>query len=452
MTVALARRLVWEGVVAPEEANAALHAHATRRIAFLRALVESHPELIERLDAELSPGTPSSTRALVPDPEILARLPAGLCSALLALPIGRDPMTAAVRVAVADASDTHVAAEIQFHLRAPVELVPVSLSAVLVALGHRSAPADSRSGRTPAFGTQLLMPASSSRAAGSEPLPSSMQPSHAAAGPPRSETPAEPIELRPSAPPIPLVRVSPEAARPPATVKGVAPQAKGSSGFAAPVVVPPRSPAAAVEPVISLTRPKSLAPPAKSAPNAEVPSSPVSSGPSTARMPTSADGQALAQVPAPDPEQALRDLAEAESPDDVARALTEGLTAVAQKVVVLAVRGKVYEGREASDPATRALVRSLVVSGDRPSALLTAVQTGSYLGPIPQTPVHAELSRLLGDPEGEIAVGSVAISGRVALLYVLSGLETAYLATRRSAELGQAAGRALERIVRERKK
>jgi hypothetical protein len=129
-----------------------------------------------------------------------------------------------------------------------------------------------------------------------------------------------------------------------------------------------------------------------------------------------------------------------------------GLSRVARKVVVLAVRGKVFEGRDTNDDSARDSVRALVISGDRPSVVLTAMQTGQYAGPIPQTLVHQELSRILGNPNDDIAVGSVTVSGRAALVYVAAGLDTAYLATRRGEELAQAASRALERIVRGRKK
>ena len=89
---------------------------------------------------------------------------------------------------------------------------------------------------------------------------------------------------------------------------------------------------------------------------------------------------------------------------------------------------------------------------DRPSILLTAVQAMAYVGSIPSTPAHETLSRVLGNPDGEIAAGAVMVSGRAALVYVMAGLETTYLATRRGSVLAEAAGKALARIVRERKK
>jgi hypothetical protein len=147
-----------------------------------------------------------------------------------------------------------------------------------------------------------------------------------------------------------------------------------------------------------------------------------------------------------------QELDEAKTPEEVVTVLARGLSRVARRVIVLAVRGKVFEGRDANDDATRAAIRSLVVSSDRPSVLLTAVQSGSYLGPIPETRVHADLARPLAGFTDQIAVGTVLVSGRAALVYVMAGFDTAYLATRRAQELALTCGKTLERIVRGRRK
>ncbi|HVU03130.1 MAG TPA: hypothetical protein VHE30_15325 [Polyangiaceae bacterium] len=420
MTVTLARRLVWEGVVTPEDVNAALGAHVRERIPFLRALVQRAPVLLSRLEGELGQARASMPPPILPDDTLVNALPHGLVETLLAIPVSRDPTTGTVRVLVADASDGHVATEISFHLGAPVELVAAPLRQLLEAV-RRSEPPPAR-GRTPLFGVRAVErpPSSVPRAAVT-----------------RSATPM-PAEARPSEPPIPLVRVASDIPAGPTTVKGVAPQAAGAS-YASGVVVPKRSATPAAEPIIQLTRTKSLVPAANASD---------SSPPDTlAGQPAPSPRSAPASLEAP-----LQELAEAKSAEDVVAILARALGAAARRVLVLAVRGKVFEGREASDPSLTDSVRLLVVSADRPSVLLTASQTGQYVGPVPQTLVHQELFRLLGEPEGDIAVGSVAVSGRSALLWVAAGLDTAYLATRRGSALGDAAGKALERIVRDRKK
>lgn len=414
MTVALARRLVWDGVVGAEEADRALHAHVTRRIAFIQALLESHPDLISRLEAELGGRRPGSSTAIIPDPEMLRRLPPGLCETLLAVPVGRDPRTGAASVLAADPSDPHIAEEFSYHLASPVEVARAPIRAVLVAVAERLEAAAGSTG-TPAFGTQILDPTQA--------------------------------KANPSERPIPLVRVSAELPRAPATVKGVAPQGS-SSGHVSPVVVGAGTATRATsEPIIELTRAKSLAPPATVK----------GTGPSAApSAPDSATGEdasyGASGPPTPVDDSRREELDNAKTPEDVVSVIVRGLSRVARRVLVLAVRGKVFEGRDANDDATRAAIRTLVVSADRPSVLLTAVQTGSYLGPIPETRVHADLARPLAGFTEQIAVGTVLVSGRAALIYVIAGFDTAYLATRRAQDLAAASGKALERIVRGRRK
>lgn len=412
MTVALARRLVWDGIVSLDEANQALHSHVTRRVAFLQALLEANSELAPRLEAELGGARPALSTVVIPDRELSRRLPPGLCSALLAVPVGRDLRTGAIKVLAPDPSDPHIAEEFSYHLGAPVEVGRAPLQAMLLAVAAHAEGETGPSG-TPAFGTQVSIPL------------------------------AQP---NPSEPPIPLVRVSGEAAKAPATVKGVAPQ--GSvSGFVAPVVVGGRSSTRpATEPIIQLTRAKSLAPPATVKGTGPA-GSPDSGGPSGA--PTE---EAESGPPTPLEDSRREEFEAAKTPEEVTSVIVRGLSRVARRVLVLAVRGKVFEGRDSNDEVTRAAIRGLVVSADRPSVLLTAVQSGRYLGPVPETRVHADLANLLGGVTDQIAVGTVLVSGRAALIYVLAGFDTAFLATRRAEELGQAAGKALERIVRQRRK
>jgi hypothetical protein len=416
MTVALARRLVWGGVVAPEDADQALHSHVTRRIAFLQALLESHPELVPRLEAELGAGRAGSSTAIIPDREMLRALPPGLCTTLLAVPTGRDPRTGAIRILAADPSDPHIAAEFAYHLDAPVEVGRAPIAAVLAAVAERLE-ADAASSGIPAFGTQVLT----------------------------QGTPS------PSERPIPLVRISAELPQPPATVKGVAPQGS-ATGHVSPVVVHTGTSNRPVsEPIIELTRAKSLAPPA-TVKGTGPGTAPLGTAPNSVAPSDSGDGHGASGPPTPVEDSRREELDEAKTPEEVVSVLVRGLNRVARRVLVLAVRGKVFEGRDANDDATRAAIRSLVVSSDRPSVLLTAVQTGSYLGPIPETRVHADLARPLAGFTDQIAVGTVLVSGRAALVYVIAGFDTAYLATRRAQELALACGKTLERIVRGRRK
>jgi MshEN domain len=415
MTVALARRLVWDGVVAPEEANLALLAHVMLRVSFLQALLEHNSELAPRLEPELGAMRPGVSTVVIVDRELMRRLPAGLCSTLLAVPVGKDPRTGATKVLAADPSDPHIAEEFSYHLGGPVEVGKAPLRAMLLAAAQTLESEVGPTG-TPAFGTQVLSD-----------------------GPKPSQ----------SEPPIPLVRVSAEAARGPVTVKGVAPQGT-STGYVAPVVVGAgTSHRPTSEPVIELTRAKSLAPPVTV--KGTGPGSAPASDPHSASA-GAPSGESETGPLTPIEDSRREEFEQANTPEEVTSVVVRGLARVARRVLVLAVRGKVFEGRDANDDASRSGIRNLVVSADRPSVLLTAIQSGSYVGPVPETRVHGDLARLLGGFTDQIAVGTVRVSGRAALVYVMAGFDTAFLATRRAAELAQVAGNALERIVRKRRK
>jgi hypothetical protein len=390
--------------VAPEDANDALYRHVTERVSFLQGLVERRPELAVRLESELGAQAESTGAQVIPDRALLATLPPGLALALAALPLGRDPVSGVVHVAAANANDSHLAAELSYHLAAPVELTAAPLRALLDALAT-SAEGDPTRHPTPAFGTGMLG--------------------------------AERKMLRPSERPIPLVRRSVEPA-PPTTAR------HGSLAPPAPVEVrTPASRSLAPLPIISLTSTRPLGTPNTTA---QASAKVVDRAPPAEPLPPPA--AALLETE----ETALDDLARAGSAEEVVAALIEGLRTVASMVIVLAARGKNFEGRDASDGELREKVRGLSIPSDRPSILQTAVQSLGYVGPLPSTPVHEALATILGNPTGEVAAGAVMVSGRAALVYVAAGLVTTYLATRRADRLAEAAAKALSRIVRGRKK
>ncbi|HEX4337887.1 MAG TPA: hypothetical protein VH062_18385 [Polyangiaceae bacterium] len=403
MTVSLARRLTWEGVVAPEDANDALYRHVTERVSFLQGLVERHPELAETLESELGSSGDPRAASITADPALLESLPPGFALAFAALPVRRDPATSVVEVVAANPTDAHLASELSYHLGAPVEVRAAPLRAVLAALAKSTADPVSRR-HTPAFGTGA-------------PLPDGGL-------------------LRPSERPIPLVRRSIEPA-PPSTIR------HGSLAPPAPVETrPAHTKSLAPLPIISLTSTRPLGTPSaparpssfKAAPAAPEPGAP----PPAALLETD--------------ETALDALGHATNADEVVTALLAGLRRVASTVVVFAAKAKNFEGKDASDAKARDAVRALSIPVDRPSILQTAVQALGYVGPIPSTPVHDGLMASLGNPAGEVAAGAVMVSGRAALVYVAAGLVTTYLATRRADQLTEAAGKALSRIVRDRKK
>ena len=144
---------------------------------------------------------------------------------------------------------------------------------------------------------------------------------------------------------------------------------------------------------------------------------------------------------------------QAHSPDELAQRLVTALGVVAPRVVVLAVKGKVYEGRA----ATRAVgviqrVRELRLRAGQPSVIEQAISAGCYLGPIPEQGEQAELMRLLRARKDDAYVVPVDVGGRPALIVALAGFENAFGSTQRCDRLVKAASGALERILRERKR
>src|SRR5205085_1847609 len=82
----------------------------------------------------------------------------------------------------------------------------------------------------------------------------------------------------------------------------------------------------------------------------------------------------------------------------------------------------------------------------QPSVLETAVKSGFYLGPIPNTPNHRELrDALTPDSVNEVYVTVVTVSDRPSLVWLIAGFEQSLDLTRRADEIALLAGRALAR-------
>jgi hypothetical protein len=419
MSVGLAWRLVWSGIATEQDVEAALREQVLEGVPFLRALLGRSPDVSRALADELS--TDGSADIAV-DSELAAHLPPGAAAAFLAVPIGRDGETGVVLVAAADPLDGHVAQELAFHLGEPVRLVPAPLERLLAALegpprtdpaeqgpparvtavplgrvGLGRAPPKPRGG-TPAHGTPELT-------ALRERGPTVVSPTVILSGAP----------TRPSEPPIPLVRVSPS----------IAPAAgrPGGSPRAAPRTT------GLDELVLSLTKSKAS-----------------SSRPSAGRSQADATAADL------DLEPALESLSTAESADAVVAALVQGAAPLAHAVVAFGVRSDGFVGRDAAGAVDSARARALQVPQDRPSVLKTATELGQYLGPIPRTEVHRDLAALLPAADAEVSVHAVTVGGKAAVVLVLAGIANPYVTTGHGAHLVRTASKALEALVRARKK
>jgi hypothetical protein len=149
-------------------------------------------------------------------------------------------------------------------------------------------------------------------------------------------------------------------------------------------------------------------------------------------------------------EDAISEIANADSPDAVARALALGLDPA--QVLVLAARGSSYELRATSSAFGCELPVFSVALGLN-TVFDSAVRSGHYFGPLPGTLVHAELRALLGNgPSPEVYVAPVLVHGRTTLVVLLSRMGQSSLeATRRADGLISATAAAIERILRARK-
>jgi hypothetical protein len=425
VSVELARRLIESGAIAADEVERALFESVTSGVAFPQALASRGSDFLHMLEREVARSHVPLARSIRVLPEVAARLPRGLCERLLVVPIGRDAKSGAIDLACVDPFDPQVGSELSHHLQSPVRVFRVPLTELLLALelwlDERDAE-HSAAGRTPAFGTRAVRKPSQPPA-GRLSLRSPRALIQDASGAPiGADRPAS--SASPSEPPIPLVRRS---IAPDTSTEANARWRKGTDpgvGLGGPQELLPETDEAG-QPVIGLLRSKLYqAPPA---------------------------GVQIGVLPDELVKAALAELAGATRPDEVIAALVHGLEALATRVLVLAIRAGKYEARAGSaglgDPDR---LRMLRLDANVSSVLETAVAEGYYLGLMPHTQIHDRLRELFGD--GEVYVARIDVSERPALLFVMAGLETAFGATRRADELARAAGRALERIVRERKR
>lgn len=408
MAIELARRLLQGGVAVTSDVERALTASMTRRVPFLSAFAAQSVEAAVLVERETERARVPAVGAVRGLPAIHDQLPAGMCARLIAVPVRRDPRTGTVDVATADPFDPHVAEEFAFHLGSPVRILRATVAELRAALEElepapRSPPresfADEHDGRTPAFGTPALTPDASRT-----PIM------------PRVSLGALAARTRSSGPPIPLV------------TRSVAPPPAGAETSS--VLRPARSPVIelpevdeAGQPVIELFRSKAPPPP---------PAGPIAGEPDLGLV--------------------LMGLATADRPDEVVEHVLSAMAPVAERVVVLAARADGFGGRAAShavgDPES---VRRLRVTAGASHAIETAVARGFFLGRL-DADTEAGLVRALAAHARDAYLVTVTASGRPALLVAVAGMSSTFAASRRADEVARAAGEAIERILRARKR
>ena len=397
MTVELARRLIESGVPLAD-IEAALLLVVERGLSLPEALAERGADLLLRLEQELARSELPSVLTVRATPELFARLPVGMCRRLLAVPVHVDPRTGRVDVAAVEPLDPHILQEFTYHLDQPVRVLQASLDAVKAALDRLQHSSK----------VSVLPP---------------RQP------PERSLSSQAPIPLvkldtgvRSDAP-IPLVRRSMLPAR--------APSARPPARSAPPRALPE------TEGVAASWRSK---PP------------PVDLVNGAAQLDEAARLSSVPPVASRRSTTTRERLEEAPSPEAVLEVLRDCLAPAAS--IVFAVKNASFDGRVAS-PAIeqRASAKQISLLSHQPSVLETAVKSGFYLGPIPNTPNHRELRDALPpDAANEVYVTVITVSDRPSLIWLLAGFEQSLDLTRRADEIALAAGRVLARILRERKR
>jgi hypothetical protein len=188
------------------------------------------------------------------------------------------------------------------------------------------------------------------------------------------------------------------------------------------------------DPILALSRSKPPPPPPPPAPPASAPEPPV-------RPHRQAETAALKQ------------LDRANTPDEVVERLGRALIGIARRVVILTVKPRGFEGKFALGVESGERLQHLMIPAGTSGVVDTAIGAGFYLGPVPAAAAQAELAGLLAlDAEGEAYLVPIDVSGRATLVVAISGFDSALGATRDADRLARAAGNALERIVRDRKR
>jgi hypothetical protein len=134
--------------------------------------------------------------------------------------------------------------------------------------------------------------------------------------------------------------------------------------------------------------------------------------------------------------------------DDVIDCLIVGMSTVARRVGVFAVKKGCYKGVACNaELGDAARFRNIEISSEATTVLGIAATSGSYLGPLPVTQPHQDLLAFMKNVSTEVAATLIRVAGRPAVILFSDGLADTTIATRRAEELGHEASLALSRIV-----
>ncbi len=480
----LTKALLLEDAVSKSAVADALFASVTGGVPLVQALVESRAAAPEVLARHLARSDVPFLRQVVPVPELMARLPTALCARLLAVPVRRDAITGTIDVAVADPNDPHPAAEIAFHLQAPVRMVRAPVAAIDEAIRRiriQSLPPPASRG--------LSRPPAPALFSEQEPLYDSRPDAGAPASvPPRRHTLPPPIERAPVSVPPASPPVAPAAARrktPPwGTPVHTASSAPKESeppreGLGSEIPIPltrktftverggtqrPPPPLQAREAqlgegipvdvsayrtvveVRSQPRTKAAEPVGSFIPGPP-PVPRTNTGPYASYAPRAEEHAVRADVGG-----VLAALRIAESRDEILDLVLSGARMLARKVALFVVKRGGYLGWSCTpELGDRNALQGVLVPLESQSVFDIAVQEGLYLGPIRNDEAHASLLHVMHGASRDVAVVPIRVIGKTAVVMLADELGDTMIGTRRLEEIARAAGEAFARIVKSRR-
>lgn len=395
MSVETARRLLEGGLVSRADVELALLQALIRGVPFVQAFVAQRLELAELLEQELTRAGAPMLRSVQAHPELSASVPMGMCERLLAVPVRRQVITQTVDVAAVDPFDSHIAQEFSYHLDAPVRILRAPVNAIMAALEGLHMGGEFQRGVSEMLGV------------GEERTPTHGSSVNQSADSSYESVPPGSL----SEPPIPLVRRSSQGPR----LQGNTAPGVGSSEPPPALGQDERG-----EPIIGLRRSK----------------------------PEGHDAVTRARLLEADLAQVERQLAASQSPDEVLELLTEQACPEGC-CLVFSVKAGQFVARSANFDVNG--LREVTVSRARPSVFEAALESGHYLGKLPETLVHTLIRELFAERLGsEVYVVPTPVGGRPTLMIMVTGFERSFTATRRVDRLSSAASAALERLVLER--
>ncbi len=399
--------------MAPDALANALVASVRERVSLVRALLKTNAITMVRLEEELERAAPRDApfqKQPVPLTELMERLPPHLCDALVAIPVESQSDAGAIDVAVADATDAHAAQEIGFFLESPVRLIRAPLGAIeaIIAQVRREASSPPSSGRV------------------SVPPPSPVRPvAHTPpwGSPALQQTDADDTGQRES--PIPLSR----RLTPGAGLRALARAARELDDNE--------------EPVVELRRTKSsAAPPTVIRARAE----------DDERERPPGDEHTAATRPSTPLSHVLREMTKVTARDPLMELVLMAVRPVAAKSALFAIKKESFTGLMCTSAfGEREALAAVKIDAKQSSLLSTTATVGTYVGPMPRSAAHAPLAPFINETKPKVLGVSIKAAGRPAMLLIAHDVPEPLRAMTVFSEVAQAAGEALERILRARR-